>query len=368
MTGPEIAVIGAGVIGLATADALIQEGASVTVYERGVPGNAQSGGESRIFRHIHADVRLAEFARDGRALWRAWEQRFGRELLAGVGVVSLGPSAPEQLAVLERVVGVRARLIDGDELRDRVSLLGPWESPALLDLDGGVIRARATVEALTESVGDRLVLDEVLAVRVAPGGSVEVRFGGGTREYDRVVVCAGRGSAALAAGAGVTLPVRPMAHVRLTFPVRDRSGAAFGCLLDGSGAFGEPAAYADPLPGNREYAVGLDMLALDEHGALQNPDGLVTATERTIAYVKRALPGLEPAPVDVRHCVLTELPWGEDGIGVWREGGLVALAGNNMFKHAPALGRALAGAALGDAVDPRLEPGATFGSVVATTA
>ena len=37
------------------------------------------------------------------------------------------------------------------------------------------------------------------------------------------------------------------------------------------------------------------------------------------------------------------------------------LAGNNLFKHAPALGRALAGAALGDGLEPILHPEAKLG-------
>jgi sarcosine oxidase len=361
MTGAGVAVVGAGVTGLATADALLQRGASVVVYERSAPGNAQSGGESRIFRHLHWDRRLAGFALEGRGLWREWERRFDRELLSAVGVISIGPQAPRQLEVLRELDGVRVRLIDGDEVRERLSLLAPWEGPALLDQDGGVIRARATIAALVDAVGDRFVFDEVLSLLSVSDGRVELRSGGETHTYDKVVVCAGRGSAALAARAGVALPMRQSAHVRLSFRVRDPSGAALGCLLDGSDAFGEPAAYADPLPGNREYAVGLDNAPMRDDGSLVTPDALAMAARRTSAYVERALPGLEPVPVDVRHCLLTELPWAEDGIGVWRQGGLTVLAGNNMFKHAPALGRALAAAALDDHLDPRLEPDAELG-------
>lgn len=45
----DIGVIGAGIVGLSTAYALLSAGESVRVYERGLPGNAQSGGEARFF-------------------------------------------------------------------------------------------------------------------------------------------------------------------------------------------------------------------------------------------------------------------------------------------------------------------------------
>ena len=88
----DVAVIGAGIVGLSTAYALAERGASVTVYERGVPGNGQSGGESRIFRHAHDDPRLVALARESRAGWSDWEQRFGVELVSGDGSVLLGPA------------------------------------------------------------------------------------------------------------------------------------------------------------------------------------------------------------------------------------------------------------------------------------
>ena len=69
-----------------------------------------------------------------------------------------------------------------------------------------------------------------------------------------------------------------------------------------------------------------------------------------------------PEPIDVRHCSVTELPWSPDGFAVWEVGGLLILAGNRLFKHAPALGRALARAALGDGVAPSLHPEARLGA------
>ena len=108
----EVAVIGAGIVGLSTAYSLAERGAAVTVYERGVPGNGQSGGDSRLFRHAHDDPRLVRLASRSRALWAKWEERLGVELVSADGVVALGPSAQRRWGGVGGVRGVAARAID----------------------------------------------------------------------------------------------------------------------------------------------------------------------------------------------------------------------------------------------------------------
>jgi sarcosine oxidase len=303
-----VAVVGAGIVGLATAYELASGDATVTVYERGAPGAGQSGGESRIFRHAHDDPRLVALAVEALARWRSWEERLGVELVAPVGSLALGPAVERRLELL-RAAGVRARIVDAAAA---LPILAAETGPALLDESGGVIRTSAAVGALVAALGGRVVADEV--VELAPSG--EVRAGGAIARYDRVVVCAGRDTATLAAGAGLDLPVRVSTHTRYAYPVREP--APLACLLDGTAG-----AYGDPLPGHDRYAIGL---------------GDTEPTE----YVAERLPGLEPHAVETRTCWVTELPWGHDAMAVWETGALRFVAGNNLFKHAPALGHRLA--------------------------
>jgi sarcosine oxidase len=238
--------------------------------------------------------------------------------------VLIGP-AVERRATLLVAAGVPVREVSSHPL------LGPCEG--ILDEAAGVIRTRAAVYALVGAVGDRIVAEEVVAV--TPDG--EVRAGGITELHERVVVCAGRDTPVLAGGMAV--PLRSFPHVRLSFPLRDEAPERLPCLQDG-----RHGTYGDPLPGNDRYAVGLG----------DDP-------AETIAYVARWLPGLQPDPLEARHCWGLELPWGPDGMAVWESGHALYFAGGNLFKHAPWIGRALAGAALGEGVPEVLRPEAQLG-------
>jgi sarcosine oxidase len=71
-----------------------------------------------------------------------------------------------------------------------------------------------------------------------------------------------------------------------------------------------------------------------------------------------------PGRSNARHCWITEVPWSPDGIAACEADGVLFVAGNNLFKHAPALGRALARAALGDGLMATLRPQSKLGADV----
>jgi sarcosine oxidase len=362
-------VVGAGIVGLCTAYALAERGIACRVYESGVPGNGQSGGESRIFRHAHEDPRLAALARDSRAVWREWGERLGVELVADNGVVALGPGALERLRLLEGLGDSPARRIHAEEVARRLPLLAAYDGPAVLDEGGGTIRTGAAVDALTRALGDTLVADEVILLRPTGRGTVEVRSGGAEAEHSSVVVCAGRATPALARGVGLSIPLRQAAHVRLTFAVTaSPPSTRIACLQDSSGAFGEVGVYGTPMPGNERYCLGLSAtMEVSEDGSVIDAGALESLARRASEYVGRALPGLDPDPVGHRHCWVTDLPWSDDGVAVWEADRIFFVAGHNLYKQAPGLGRALAAAAAGEPLADGLRPEARLGEPRAKT-
>lgn len=368
MTSPsaDIAVVGAGILGLATAFELQRRGARVTLYETGQPGQGQSAGQSRIFRHAHADPRLVDYAVTARGIWREWSELLGHELIAPDGALAIGPAVGDQYAILNEHPGVDARLVDGEELRERLPVVADYDGTVMLDATGGSIATLTAISLLSERLNDAIVRDHVLSVRQLGSQDVEVRTGTGLRHHDAAVICAGRGTASLARGLGLSLPVEQGAHVRVSF--RPRSGVpSLATLQDSSGVFGEAGVYAAAAEDRSRYGVGLAAaVPVGEDGTMLAPDGLAEHVRRVVAYVGRALPGLDPEPLDYVHCWVTRLPWGDDGVAVWTAGDVALVAGHNLFKHAPALGRDLATTALDGAVPALLRPENRLGEATAS--
>jgi glycine/D-amino acid oxidase-like deaminating enzyme len=357
-TEVDVAVVGAGIVGLAATDALLRRRARVVCLDGGVPGHAQSAGLARGFRHLHDDPALTRLAVTSRASWRRLEQRAGVELLERGGMVRLGGDVEPEIAAL-RSVGVDARVLDAGEARERLPWLAPEAGPLLFDPDAGAVRAAAAIGALTALCGDAIRRGRVEAIEPA-GDGVRLRTSAGDVRCARCLVCAGTGTERLVAPLGIAIDRARRAAFRLTFRVTSPAAGPVPVWGDRSRRFGE-GAYGTP-EGRDRYAVGLvgATPVLDAPDAEAVPGGAVdvgAARRRLVAYVREAFPGLDPEPVDgmLRLMAAFREP-GEDAFGLWARDGVLAFAGHNLFKHAPALGDLLAAAALGEEPDPLLRP------------
>jgi sarcosine oxidase len=90
--------------------------------------------------------------------------------------------------------------------------------------------------------------------------------------------------------------------------------------------------------------------------------------ERIQSYASRALGGLLPEVASFRLCHTTKLGEEKDAFAVWAADDVVAIAGNNLFKFAPALGRVLADAVVKNEVPASVPDGNEIGSDSRTVA
>ena len=332
-------MVGAGIVGLAAAAALVDAGVDVRCFEAAEPGTGQSAGHTRVFRHVHDRSDLVELAGRARRGWDEWGERAGTELIGPEGVLFAAPDA-EAYARLLAGAGIEHRIVDEDEQRRLLPILAPPGGAALFDVYGGPIRVRETVAALVARLGDRVVREEVLAIDRE--GRLETRAG----EWlsGRVLVCAGAGTPALAAPLGVELPLEIRDHTRATFRVRGEHGA-LACWMDRTNAYGATV-YSGPVPALGGFAVGLATEDSDPAGSVARVRG----------YVESALPGLDPEPIDTITRPLTILPWNADAFALWEAGAALVFAGHNLFKFAPVLGSLLAGACRTGEIPTELRP------------
>jgi sarcosine oxidase len=306
------------------------------VLERAEPGDGQSAGVARGFRHLHATREQIERAVRARAGWDAWSERAGEALVGEEGALRLGGDVEADAARL-RAAGVGAAVLE--TAGDRQPALAPLAGPLLWDPRAGAIRARRAIAWLRRELGDRIRSTAVASV--APG---RAETAAGPVRCGHVVVAAGAGTERL----WPHVTMRRTVHVRVTFAMATVAaelswGAA--TWADRSGRFGAVTYGVADGPGR--FALGLaelDAQPAPPEPVESVPDGidLDPVRDRVHAYARAAFPGLG-APVDEVVRLLTVLPGDdEDAFVVHQEPGLTVVAGHNLFKLAPILGEDVA--------------------------
>ena len=144
----EIAVVGACVMGLATARELKRAGRDVVVLEQFRLGHdrGSSHGTSRIVRLSYPEARWVRLAQESFPLWRELEAESGRTLLELHGTLDLGDWGPNRDALNE--CGVPFEVLDTGQIEHRFGIVADPGDRGLFQTDGGIIRADAAVEAL----------------------------------------------------------------------------------------------------------------------------------------------------------------------------------------------------------------------------
>ena len=330
-----VTVVGAGIVGLATAHALSDAGATVRCLDVAEPMGARSAGDTRIFRVAHGDPALVAEARRALDLWDDWSVAGGRTFVGGERLIVSGPRVPAwseamtAAGAIHRVVA-RRRNVHGPsgELDDGYGVL---HDPAggVLDLAGAGAFLRAAVTP-----------ERVEVAAVGEDGTVH-RADGGTEAADAVVVAAGAGTPALVAPLGIAVPAELEHHTRFTFA----GPADRPCHLDGR-PDGPLASTYQHRTASGHWAVGGHLPDADTAWELGADEVARRSRAAVVDHVRRHLPDLDPEPVAELRC--TPLRGAGDGVHRARAGAVHVVWGDNLAKLAPRIGELVAADVVGD--------------------
>jgi sarcosine oxidase, subunit beta len=348
----DVIVVGAGVVGAATAFALSLLGVGdVLVLDRATAGSGMSCRSSALVRMHYTFAPEVELALRSDAMFRAWPDLTGRPAcVRRTGFARIvAPGEQEALranVAMQRELGASAELIDAAGLAELAPGLrtddiecAAWEPEGGYG-DGAVVAGDLLAAARERGV--RYRPHTPVASLLRRGDRVTGVAAGGDREHaDTVVLAAGVWSAALAAGAGICLPIETELH-RVAVLAHPRwEGAPFACIDSVTQTYFRPeAGGARTLVGCFTGPRGADPDGVPPSAAADEVAPLALAASHRIpaladAGIAGGVAGVYDMTPDARP-LLGRLP-GLDGL-------VVAAGFSGMgFKTAPAVGEAVAG-------------------------
>ena len=316
-----VAIVGAGVMGCATAWALSKRGAEVTLHEQFALDHdrGSSHGRTRIFRVAYPDPSWIRFAQEAYAGW----QELDPGLLGLYGLVELAADPALTSARALDECGVPYRLLDQGEVRALGAVL-PEGWTALHVADAGVVFADRARHAFLEAAG----------VEVETNRRVE-----STEELDADVVVVTAGS-----WVRELVPDVPVTVTRQTLAYFAREGPPPPAIADLNAETGGHAMYSlhDPVHGLKAGVHHAGPEVDPEAEAAPDP----AIVERIVSWVSERFPGIDPSPVEAETCLYTTTA--DQRFVLERRGRVVvgsACSGHG-FKFAPAVGERLAKLAL----------------------
>ena len=361
-----VIVVGAGVVGAATAWSLAREGAAVLLLEAFERGHdrGSSHGATRIFRHGYAEADYVELSVRALQGWRHLERVSGRRLLDATGAIDHGDlTALTAIAEAQDAAGLPYEWMAPAEAQERWPGLR-LEQHVLFSPGGGRLHAAEAIEALL-GAAEAAGADLRFGVRVADieenGDGVSVVASDGIHRADQVVVAAGSWTPELVrpwlAAHGAELPVVTVTEEQPAhFPLRPGPTGSERAW---------PSFVHHPTHGAGQSAYGLltpgEGVKVGLHGV--GPEVDPDARDRSIdasrlarlqEYVAAWVPGVDSTRPEAISCLYDSTE--QEDFVLDQVGPVVVATGfsGHGFKFGPALGDILARLALhGERAAPR---------------
>lgn len=356
MKGVSVAVIGAGVMGLSAARALIAAGAKVTLYEQGAHPNplGSSVDQHRLIRYPYGAERgYTRMVQEAFGEWAQLWQDLGRGYYVETGTLAFDCPGQSWAAASAKTLeqeGIAFETLSGSEIRRRFPMITPIDVATALYLpSGGILLAEQIVAALAAFVmarGARLISRTKVAEVDLEAGRLHLADGRSER-HDLVVMAAGPWIGDLLAPLAGKVTASRQVVVYLAPPPNQVNHWAKGPVVLAI----DPAAgfYVAPPAGGQGLKVGDHRFSLDGH-----PDQARTPSSADIAAILALCRDwLTDFPsyraVSAKTCfydVAAEerfllAPYG-------RKGWLMSGFSGHGFKFAPLLGQKLVAAMNGD--------------------
>lgn len=354
----DVAVVGGGAMGSASAWQLAVAGRNVVVFEQFEPGHRRgaSHGASRNFNVSYAESDYLAWLRDAQTLWAELEAEAGVDLLTLTGIVNHGPGRDvTRLAGAVSAGGFRTELLDARAASARWPGFR-FDTPVLYTPEAGRLNADAAVAAFLSAATGRgaRVAWRTGVTGIEVLGDDDVRLtvadedGTRTVRARRVIVTPGAWTEATLRGVpGAALPILRVtqeqpAHFAPLDPTSPWPG--FNHAPDASDpdtAWFPTGVYGMLTPGEGVkagwHAAG-PVVDPDHRSFTPDPD----LTAAIVRYAEQWLPGVDSSRFTEITCTYTSTP--DARFVLERFGPVVVGAGfsGHGFKFAPVVGRTLA--------------------------
>jgi sarcosine oxidase len=345
----DVIVVGAGVMGAATAWQLGMRGVSTVVCEQFALGHTRgsSHGPTRIFRFSDPQETYVRLAQAARKVWDMLEAEAGSPLLEATGGLDVGPHAVACAKALQ-ASGGKCEWIEPAMAAEKFPAIAFRNTDHILYTpDSGVICADKAHQALLELArANGVAISESVATTgwQDRGDHVSVETSRGALKARVVVSTAGPwASRVLAAGGIEGLSLSPCV-AQYSYYATEEPGLSMPTFIE-TGRYDHDAYLvpaADTAPGHK--------VGIAEAPAVDMADGPFSVDDLRLGpvrdYVKERFPGLRSDPLASETCLYTMTP--DQDFVLDRVGSVVIGAGfsGHGFKFAPLVGKVLADLAM----------------------